>query len=63
MKSIQTAWAVSLIVIGLGAVAIGVSRLLPGAVPDGAVRLAGVLDLAALPVLVYTTVRKIRAKS
>lgn len=62
MKHIQRAWALSLMAIGLATLVAAVSNLAPGLVPDGAVRLAGAVDLAALPVLGFTTVRKLRAK-
>ena len=60
MKQIQRAWALSLLVICLTTLVIAASWLLPAAVPDWAVRLAGVLDLAALFALAYTTFKKLQ---
>ena len=50
-------WAVCLIVIGVAAVLLGLSRLLWAGVPDAVVRALGVALLVALPVFAYTTVK------
>lgn len=51
-------WAASLIVIGVATV-----LLLAGSVPDLALRMLGIVELIALPVLAFTTVRKLTHKS
>lgn len=53
-------WAVCLIVIGVAAVLMGLSRLLWAGVPDAVVRALGVALLIALPVFAYTTVKLFR---
>lgn len=55
-------WAVSLIVIGVTSLVLFGTKLAGTAMPDAAVRVLGILDLAALPVLGFTTVRKIRER-
>lgn len=50
-------WAVCLIVLGVAAVLLGLSRLLWAGVPDAVVRALGVAMLIALPVFAYTTVK------
>ena len=53
-------WSMSLLVIGIATVILAGSNIVGIALPDIAVRIIGVIDLIALPVLVYTTVKKIR---
>lgn len=55
-------WAVSMIVIGAACLAHFGLRLAGVTLPDTAVRLLGALYLAALPVLAYTTVMKLKRK-
>ena len=52
-------WSISLLVIGLATILniIGIDA------PDIVVRIIGVIDLLALPVLVYTTVKKFKKDS
>lgn len=52
-------WAVSLIVLGAAAVQFGL-RLAGVPLPDALARPLGIVCLAALPVLAFTTVRKLR---
>lgn len=59
MKRINQVWSVSLMVIGLTTLVVAGSRILGITLPDAAVVAAGVLDLIALPVLSFTTVRKL----
>ena len=53
-------WSLSLLVIGIATVILAGSNIIGIALPDIAVRLTGVIDLIALPVLAYTTVKRIR---
>lgn len=53
----KTLWAASLIVIGVASLFLFGTRLAGIALPDAAVRVLGILDLAALAVLGFTTVR------
>lgn len=50
-------WAVCLIVLGVAAVLMGLTRLLWAGVPDAVVRALGIAMLIALPVFAYTTVK------
>lgn len=50
-------WTVCLIVLGVAAVLMGLTRLLWAGVPDPVVRALGVAMLIALPVFAYTTVK------
>lgn len=53
-------WAVSLIVLGAAAAVQFGLRLAGVPLPDALARLLGIVCLAALPVLAFTTVRKLR---
>lgn len=61
MKKLRRVQAVSLAAAGLAALVCAGSQLLPGLLPDFALRLAGVVSLAAAPALVYATVRTLLA--
>ena len=56
-------WSISLLVIGLAAIILNGLNIIGIDVPDIVVRIIGVIDLLALPVLVYTTVKKIKKDS
>ncbi len=59
MKSkIDLMWCFSLIIIGLATVILAGSNIIGAELPDLAVRIIGIVDLIALPVLVYSTVKK-----
>ena len=51
-------WSISLLVIGLAAIILTGLNIIGIDVPDIVVIIIGVIDLLALPVLVYTTVKK-----
>lgn len=53
-------WSMSLLVIGIATVILAGSNIIGIELPDIAVRIIGVIDLIALPVLAYTTVKKIK---
>lgn len=53
-------WAVSLIVIGVASLLLFGTQTAGAGLPDAVTRLLGVLDLAALAVLGFTSVRKLR---
>ena len=53
-------WSLSLLVIGIATVILAGSNIIGIELPDTAVRIIGVIDLIALPVLAYTTVKKIK---
>ena len=56
-------WSISLLVIGLAAIILTGLNIIGIDVPDIVVRIIGVIDLLALPVLVYTTVKKFKKDS
>lgn len=53
-------WGFSLIVIGAATVILAGSNVIGLKLPDIAVRIIGIVDLIALPVLAYTSVKKVR---
>lgn len=53
-------WGFSLIIIGAATVILAGSNVIGLKLPDIAVRIIGIVDLIALPVLAYTSVRKVR---
>lgn len=59
-KPVDLCWAFSLIVIGACTVIRFGAEILGFELPDFVVYLIGIMDLVALPVLAYTTVRKVR---
>lgn len=59
-KLVDMCWAFSLIVIGACTVIRFGAEILGFELPDLAVYLIGFTDLAALPVLAFTTVRKVK---
>ena len=56
-------WSISLLVIGLATIILTGLNIIGIDVPDIVVRIIGVIDLLALPVLAYTTVKKIKKDS
>lgn len=58
-KITQVLWTVSLIVLGISGVFFGVAGFTGWVVPDAVVRIIGVVDILALPVLAFTTVKKL----
>ena len=57
VRRVNQLWALSLIVIGCASMIHAGAGLLGLELPDWAVRVLGLADLAALPVLAYTSVR------
>lgn len=51
-------WSVSLLVIGIVTVLLAGSNLVGAPLPDVAIRLFGIIDLIALPVFAYASVRR-----
>lgn len=62
MKTTNLLWSFSLIGIGICTVILAGANLLRMDLPDFVIRTAGFMDLAALPVLGYTTVKKLENK-
>ena len=61
MKS-SNLWAISLLVIGIVTIILAGSGLVGVKLPDTATRILGVIDLIAIPVLAFTTVRRIKSR-
>lgn len=53
-------WGLSLMIIGIATIILAGSNIIGIELPDIAVRITGIIDLIALPVLAYTTVKKIK---
>ena len=56
-------WSISLIVIGVGTFVISAASIAGFDLPDILVRILGIADLIALPVLVFATVKKMRLRA
>lgn len=53
-------WSISLIVIGVATLILAGSNIIGIELPDVIVRIIGIVDLIALPVLAYTSVKKFK---
>ncbi len=53
-------WSLSLLTIGVATVILAGSNSIGIGLPDAAVRIIGIVELIALPILVYTTVKRIK---
>lgn len=53
-------WSISLIVIGVATLILTVTNIIGIELPDVIVRIIGIVDLIALPVLAYTSVKKFK---
>lgn len=62
MKTTNLCWSCSLFVIGICTIILAGSSLLRIGLSDFMTRGIGLIDAAALPVLGYTTVKKLRDK-
>lgn len=51
-------WSVSLLVMGIVTILLAGSNLVGATLPDVATRLFGIIDLIALPVFAYASVRR-----
>ena len=59
-KALHTLWGVSLMVIGVATVLIVGSNLFQLQLPDSVTGLLGILELVSLPILAFTTVKKLK---
>lgn len=55
-------WAISLFVIGIDTIVIAGASIVGIDIPDAIHRTLGIIELIALPVLVYTTVKRTKRK-
>lgn len=53
-------WSISLLVIGIATIILSGSNIIGIELSDIVVRIVGVIELLALPVLAYTTVKKFK---
>lgn len=53
-------WSLSLLIIGIATVILAGSNVIGIELPDVAVRIIGIVDLIALPVLAYATIKKLK---
>ncbi len=53
-------WCLSLMVIGIATLILAGSNIIGIELPDIAVRIIGIVNLVALPVLAYTSVKKVK---
>ena len=58
-NKIDLIWVISLIVIGISTILLAGSNIVGLTLPDIAIRMIGVLDIIALPVLIAATVKKL----
>lgn len=58
-NKIDLIWVISLIVIGISTILLAGSNIVGLTLPDIAIRMIGVLDIIALPVLIVATVKKL----
>ncbi|MBR6536623.1 MAG: hypothetical protein IKT67_05435 [Lachnospiraceae bacterium] len=56
-KKLLLVWSISLLVIAGLTLVTSITNIIGISLPDTAVRIIGILDLIALPVLAFTTVR------
>lgn len=65
MKTMNThiIWAISLLLIGIVILLLTVPPLVGIQLPDAAVRILGLTDFILLPVLAFTTVKKLKNRT
>lgn len=59
-KILQKLWSGSLIAVGVCSLVLTVPRLFDATLPDGIVRIVGVVSLLAVAVLMFTSVKKMK---
>ena len=59
-KKIDIIWSVSLIVISLVSLTLSISNIIGTALPSAVSTALGIIDLCALPLLVYSSIKKIK---
>lgn len=60
MKKIDLVWSVSLMLIGVATVILAGANVVGIELPDAVSRLAGAVELCALPLMAWSTVKKVR---
>ena len=59
-KKSDLMWSISLIAIGIATIILAGANIVRIDLPDMLVRLLGIVDLVALPILVYSTIKKVK---
>ena len=59
-RNINTVWSLAMLVIGICTIMLGITGMTDSVYKDVLLRVIGVTDLLAVPVLTYTTVLKIK---
>ena len=59
-KKVNTMWSISLLVIGTATFILAGANVIGLELPDIAVRILGIMDIIALPVLGFSTVKKFK---
>ena len=59
-KKVNAMWSISLLIIGVVTFILAGANVIGLELPDIAVRILGIIDLIALPVLGFSTVKKLK---
>lgn len=59
-KKVNAMWSISLLIIGVATFILAGANVIGLELPDIAVRILGIIDLIALPVLGFSTVKKLK---
>ena len=59
-RKVTKLWGISLLVISICSLILSISSMIEVELPDVLKIVIGILDIIALPILVYTTVKKFR---
>ena len=62
-NAIDLVWGICLIILGLGVLIVSLNNVFDLNMPDSVIRPIGIVDLITLPVLAFTTVKKIQKKN
>lgn len=60
LKKLNFLWGISLFVIGTATIVLAGSNLIGMALPDIVIRIVGIVNLVALPILVFTSIKKFK---
>ena len=58
MKKIDLIWCISLLIIFAVTLTISISNIVDAELPDAVTRILGIVDILALPVLTFTSIKK-----
>ena len=59
-KKSDLMWSISLIAIGIATIILAGANIVGIDLPDMLVRLLGIVDIVALPIFVYSTIKKVK---